>query len=173
MKISLSQIKSNNYITNIYLGTFLFSLSIFDVFLYSFLNINITSFLPENLSLFFPLIIGFIGLSFIRMEYSGIKIIDNLNKHINTSNFNALLTLIIIFALLKALPPALSWMILDANISGDTKQACTGTGACWTYIKVWFKRFMYGMYPNEMHWRINSAFILVCLLYTSDAADDS
>ena len=57
MKISLSQIKSNNYITNIYLGTFLFSLSIFDVFLYSFLNINITSFLPENLSLFFPLII--------------------------------------------------------------------------------------------------------------------
>ena len=73
------------------------------------------------------------------MEYSGIKIIDNLNKHINTSNFNALLTLIIIFALLKALPPALSWMVLDANISGDTKQACTGTGACWTYIKFGLK----------------------------------
>ena len=55
-------------------------------------------------------------------------------------------------------------MILDANISGDSREACTGTGACWTYIKVWFKRFMYGMYPNELHWRINAAFILVIVL---------
>ena len=55
-------------------------------------------------------------------------------------------------------------MILDANISGDTKQACTGTGACWTYIKVWFKRFMYGMYPNEQIWRVNLAFIFLVVL---------
>ena len=75
----------------------------------------------------------------------------SLNKNINTTNFNAFLTLFITFAILKAFPPALSWMVLDANISGDTKEACTGTGACWTYIKVWFKRFMYGMYPNELH----------------------
>ena len=164
MNISLSKIKTNNPITNIYIGSFLFSLAIFDVFVYSFFDLNITSFLPGNLNLFFPLIIGFIGLSFIRMEYSGIKLVDNINKHINPSNFNALLTLLIIFTVLKAIPPALSWMVLDANISGDTKAACTGTGACWTYIKVWFKRFMYGMYPNELHWRINSAFILVIAL---------
>ena len=152
MNISLSKIKTNNPITNIYIGSFLLSLAIFDVFVYSFFDLNITSFLPGNLNLFFPLIIGFIGLSFIRMEYSGIKLVDNINKHINPSNFNALLTLLIIFTVLKAIPPALSWMVLDANISGDTKAACTGTGACWTYIKVWFKRFMYGMYPNELIW---------------------
>ena len=164
MNISLSKIKTSNPITNIYIGSFLLSLAIFDVFVYSFFDLNITSFLPGNLNLFFPLIIGFIGLTFIRMEYSGIKLVDNINKHINPSNFNALLTLLIIFTVLKAIPPALSWMVLDANISGDTKAACTGTGACWTYIKVWFKRFMYGMYPNELHWRINSAFILVIAL---------
>ncbi len=162
--ISFNQIQSKNPLTNMYLGSFLLAISIFDVLIYAFFNTNILSFLPSKLSTFLPLVFGFIGLGIIRMEYSGIAILDKLNKNINTNNFNALLTLLIIFAFIKATPPSLSWMIFDANISGDTKEACTGTGACWTYIKVWFKRFMYGMYPNDLHWRINSAFILVIAL---------
>ena len=162
--ISFNQIQSKNPLTNMYLGSFLLTISIFDVSIYAFFNTNILSFLPSKLGTFLPLVLGFIGLGIIRMEYSGIAILDKLNKNINTNNFNALLTLLIIFALIKAAPPSLSWMIFDANISGDTKEACTGTGACWTYIKVWFKRFMYGMYPNDLHWRINSAFILVIAL---------
>ena len=161
MNLSLNRIKSQNQMTNIYIGSALLILSILDVFLNSFFRINISGSLPGNLSIFFPLILGFLGLSYLRTEYSGYKFLDSLNKNINTTNFNAFLTLFITFAILKAFPPALSWMVLDANISGDTKEACTGTGACWTYIKVWFKRFMYGMYPNELHWRINSAFLLV------------
>ena len=145
-------------------GTFLITISILDVFLNSFFRLNLISFLPSKVSFLTPFIIGMIGLNLIRIEYSGNKFLDTLNKNINTSNFNAALTLLIIFVIFKAIPPSLSWMILDANISGDTKEACTGTGACWTYIKVWFRRFMYGMYPNELHWRINSAFILVIAL---------
>ena len=147
-------------------GTFLTTISILDVFLNSFFRLNLISFLPSKVSFLTPFIIGMIGLNLIRIEYSGNKFLDILNKNINTSNFNAALTLLIIFVIFKAIPPSLSWMILDANISGDTKEACTGTGACWTYIKVWFRRFMYGMYPNEQHWRINTAFLLVIGLGT-------
>ena len=67
---------------------------------------------------------------------------------------------------IKSLPPLLSWFILDANIAGDTKDVCTGTGACWTYIKIWFNRFMYGMYPNAEQWRINLSFIALAFLGT-------
>ncbi len=163
---SLNFLKSNkqNFYYFLYLGLFLFSISILDVAINAFLKINVTSFLPGILSIFLPLILGFVGLNFIRTEYSGIKSLDIVNKNINTNNFNAILTLLIIFAIIKAAPPSLSWMIFDANISGDTKEACTGTGACWTYVKVWFRRFMYGMYPNDLHWRINLAFILVIAL---------
>ena len=164
MNLSLNRIKSQNQMTNIYIGSALLILSILDVFLNSFFRINISGSLPGNLSIFFPLILGFLGLSYLRTEYSGYKFLDSLNKNINTTNFNAFLTLFITFAILKAFPPALSWMVLDANISGDTKEACTGTGACWTYIKVWFKRFMYGMYPNAEQWRINLSFIALALL---------
>ena len=146
------------------IGSFLVLVSLIDVISNAFLKINLTSFLPGSLTTLFPLIIGLIGLNMMRIDYSGNKTLDLLNKNINTNNFNALLTLLILFSIIKALPQSLSWMILDATISGDSKDACTGTGACWTYIKVWFRRFMYGMYPNEFHWRINTAFILVIAL---------
>ena len=150
--------------TNLYLGSLLVLITLIDVFINSFFNINLTGFLPGSISLFLPLVLGTYGLYLIRNDYTGLKYLDILNKNVNTSNFNAVLTLLIIFLIIKAIPPSMSWMILDANISGDSRDACTGTGACWTYIKVWFKRFMYGMYPNELHWRINWAFILVIAL---------
>ena len=151
-------------LTNLYLGSTLILICIIDVTFNSFLKINITNFLPSSISFFLPLILGTFGLYIIRSDYTGLRYIDILNKNVNTTNFNAILTLLILFTIIKSIPPSLSWMILDANISGDSRDACTGSGACWTYIKVWFKRFMYGMYPNELHWRINIAFILVIAL---------
>ena len=151
----------NTYLT---IGLIFISYSIIDVFLNSFFKINITSFLPSLLSFLLPLIFGFIGLYLIRIEYSGVKKLDIINKNINTNNFNAILTLFIIFVIIKSLPPLLSWFIIDANFAGDTKEACTGTGACWTYIKIWFRRFMYGMYPNAEQWRINLSFISLAAL---------
>ena len=163
-KINLLSPDKNNLYTYLYVGGFLFFISIFDVSLNSFFSINLTSFLPGSLSFILPLILGFMGLHLIRIEYSGIKMLDLINKNINTNSFNAFLSLVIIFVIIKSLPPILSWFILDANIAGDSKDVCTGTGACWTYIKIWFNRFMYGMYPNAEQWRINLSFISLAFL---------
>ena len=50
------------------------------------------------MSYFLPLILGFIGLYLIRIEFSGINNLDILNKNINSNNFNALLTLFTIYS---------------------------------------------------------------------------
>ncbi len=163
-KLNFLKPDRQNLNTYLYMGSFLFFISLFDVFLTSFFKINITSFLPSTLSFLLPLIFGVIGLHLIRIEFSGIKKLDLINKNINTNNFNAFLTLFIIFAIIKSIPPILSWFIIDANIAGDTKEACTGSGACWTYIKIWLRRFIYGMYPNDLQWRINISFILLIAL---------
>ncbi len=154
--------KRDNFQTYLIVGLSLVSISILDVFTRSFFSINFTSFLPGSISFIFPIILGLAGLQMIRLEYSGIKRLDILNKSVNNNTFNAGLTLLIIFFILLIIPPSINWMILDANISGDSREACATTeGACWTYIKVWFRRFMYGLYPNEFHWRINTAFIVL------------
>ena len=163
-KINLIRPSKDNLQSNLYLGSFLVGISLLDIFLNSFFKVNFTSFLPSILSFILPFVLGMLGLHLIRIEFSGIKNLDRLDKNINTNNFNAALTLLIIFLIIKAIPPVMNWMILDANISGDSKDACTGSGACWTYIKVWFKRFMYGMYPNEQIWRVNLAFIFLIFL---------
>ena len=160
-KINLLKPDNNNLSLFLALGVVFFAIGIFDFYLSNFLNLNITSFLPRVINFFTPLIFAVIGLHFIRIEFSGIKILDNINKNINTSNFNAALSVSIILLIIFALPPLLNWLILDANFTGDTKEACTGGGACWVYIKVWFNRFMYGMYPNAEQWRVNVTFIAV------------
>ena len=163
-KLNLLKPDLNNLNIYIYTASFLFCISILDVFLNSFFTINITSFLPDFINFILPLLLGLIALHLIRIEFTGIKNLDLLNKHINTNNFNAFLTLIIIFVIIKSVPPIMSWFIIDANIAGDTKDACTGTGACWTYIKIWLRRFVYGMYPNAEQWRINLSFISLIAL---------
>ena len=94
-KINFLKPDKSNLNTFLYLGSFLFFISILDVFLNSFYKVNLTGFLPDSLSFVLPLILGFSGLFFIRIELSGIKQLDLINKHINTSNFNAILSLLI------------------------------------------------------------------------------
>ena len=154
----------NNLNTSLSIGLPLVVLGFIDFFGNIFLNTNITEFLPNTLSYFFPLIAGTIGLYFIRIEYSGIEILDKFNKRVNSTSFNAVLTLLIIFVLSKYTPPLLNWLFFDADFIGSAKEDCTSDGACWVFVKVWFKRFMYGMYPNPEQWRINVAFLILFAL---------
>jgi general L-amino acid transport system permease protein len=156
--------KSNLFLS---LGIILILLSIIDVILNSFLETNITSILPRWLNFFTPLFFGFVGLHYIRIEFSGNKTLDSLNKNINSNWFNAVLTLLIIFVLIKNIPPLLSWLFIDADFIGTSKEECTREGACWIFVNVWLKRFMYGLYPNPEIWRINLSFLMLIGLVIS------
>ena len=162
--IHLLKPKKEKLNTFLGIGIPLLALSFIDFFGNTFLDTNLTSFLPNTLSYFFPIILGTLGLYFIRIEYSGIRLLDSFNKNVNSSTFNAILTLLIIFILFKYIPPLLNWLIFDADFAGSTKQDCTSDGACWVFVKVWFKRFMYGMYPNPEQWRINTSFFILFVL---------
>jgi general L-amino acid transport system permease protein len=151
----------DNIKTYLPIGAVLVILSLLDVFINAFFSYNLLSFLPSQISYFSPLIIGFVGLYLIRIEFSGISSLDLLNKNINSSNFNAVLSLLTLFILIKSIPPLLNWFVLDANFVGNSKEDCTGDGACWVFIKVWFNRFMYGLYPDAEQWRINTAFLIL------------
>ena len=100
-KLTILTPDKKNLQAYLYTGILLFFISIIDVSLSSFFNINLTSFLPGFISFILPLVLGFIGLHLIRIEYSGIKQLDLLNKNINTNSFNAFLSLIIIFVIIN------------------------------------------------------------------------
>ena len=121
MKIFIKHNKEN-ITTFVGLGSSLIFIGFIDLLANTFLSINFTGFLPSNLSFFTPLILATLGLYFIRIEFSGNKLLDRVNTNFNSNNFNADLTLLVIFALIKYVPPLLNRFIIDANFVGKAKK---------------------------------------------------
>lgn len=68
---------------------------------------------------------------------------------------SAFITLAIIALIYAAGWPLLKWAVLNATWSGTTRNDCTGSGACWVFIRQRFGQFMYGLYPVEERWRVD------------------
>jgi len=73
---------------------------------------------------------------------------------------NTILTILAVLFLLWLVPPIIDWAFISADWSGDNRDACTREGACWVFIKVWFRQLMYGRYPVDEIWRINFAYFI-------------
>jgi len=164
MKINLIKPNKENLNTFVTIGSIIILVAFFDFLANTFLGVNFTGFLPAGLSYFTPIILGVVGLHLIRIEFSGNRLLDKINTNFNSSNFNAFLSLLVIFVLIKYIPALFNWFIFDADFAGNTKQDCTSGGACWVFVKVWLNRFIYGMYPDTEQWRINTAFFMLFAL---------
>jgi general L-amino acid transport system permease protein len=84
-------------------------------------------------------------------------------RNLFSSVSNTILTILVVGLLGLIVPPTFDWMITHATWAGETKGACTGDGACWTFIKVRLANFSYGTYPPDGRWRINLVGALLVL----------
>jgi len=82
--------------------------------------------------------------------------------------FNTLLTILVVYVLVKILPPLFKWAIINSlwNSSGAD---CKGIGgACWSVVVKNLRYIMFGFFPYEEHWRpFLSVIILIGLLFVS------
>lgn len=83
-----------------------------------------------------------------------------LKENLFSSPLNVLMTFMGIGFLMLIIPPIVQWAYTDATFAGDTRDACTGSGACWVFIGAKLDMFLYGFYPAEEIWRLNLAFAL-------------
>jgi general L-amino acid transport system permease protein len=86
-----------------------------------------------------------------------------LRQNLFSSPFNTILTLLCLWLLYEIVPPFVEWAFINANFAGDSREACVGGGACWVFVKARFSQFMYGFYPVDQRWRINTAFVILIL----------
>ncbi len=87
-----------------------------------------------------------------------------LRENLFSGPVNTLVTILALYFLYLVIPPVFDWLFLSANWQGETRDACTNSGACWVFIIQRFEQFMYGFYPENLHWRPNLAGILLVLL---------
>ncbi|GAU82023.1 amino acid ABC transporter permease [Bosea sp. BIWAKO-01] len=69
----------------------------------------------------------------------------------------AALTVILALGIAWVAVPLIRWALIDATWSGTTRNDCTGSGACWVFIRARFGQFMYGLYPVDERWRADLA----------------
>jgi general L-amino acid transport system permease protein len=77
------------------------------------------------------------------------------------SVLNTALTIIVVVLAVVIVPPLFRWSVTQASLFGATRAACTGDGACWTFIRVRLPLFFYGRYPGSEYWRVDLAGILL------------
>jgi general L-amino acid transport system permease protein len=91
----------------------------------------------------------------------GALAIEWVRRNLFGSVLNTLLTLLVLALAALILPPLFRWGIAQASLSGVSRAACTGDGACWTFIRVRLPLFFYGRYPSSEYWRVDLAGILL------------
>jgi general L-amino acid transport system permease protein len=86
--------------------------------------------------------------------------------------FNAITTLVIVYALWQWLPPFVGWAFLDAVWQPGDSAACrraAGEGACWAFIGEKHRFILFGTYPYEQHWRPGLACLILVALWAASA----
>ncbi|MBL4740506.1 MAG: amino acid ABC transporter permease [Sneathiella sp.] len=87
-------------------------------------------------------------------------VIGWLRQNLFSNWLSSVLTIVAIYIAWQAMSSLISYSFINANFVGATKEDCTGTGACWVFIKARFGQNMYGFYPEDERWRVNIGYVL-------------
>lgn len=86
---------------------------------------------------------------------TGLKPFRWMRKNLFATPLDALVTLATIGLIAWVTPAIVNWMFIDATFLGTAREACTGEGACWVFVRARFSQFFYGFYPETELWRVN------------------
>ncbi|WP_342320639.1 amino acid ABC transporter permease [Kosakonia sp. BYX6] len=77
-----------------------------------------------------------------------------LHRHLFSSVFQTLLTLLLLTVLVLVGAALLRWGVIDAvGFSGTVEQCRAATGACWAVIGEKYRPILFGLYPYNEQWR--------------------
>jgi len=92
-----------------------------------------------------------------------------LRPNLVSSPFNVALTLLCLLVIAWVMPPLIRFLLIDANWSGNDREACLPSpanphpGACWAFVRVWLSYFIYGFYPIGQRWRVDLFFTALAI----------
>lgn len=93
-----------------------------------------------------------------------------LRANLFNSPLNAALTLLVLYALVKVVPPLVEWAIVDASVRAPNQAACAAKGgACWAFVAAWYRFILFGRFPYDQQWRPAIVVVLLIALVVASA----
>jgi general L-amino acid transport system permease protein len=92
-----------------------------------------------------------------------------LRANLFNTPFNGALTLLLLYAAVRTVPPVFDWAVAKASVGAPNEAACAAQGgACWAFIVTWYRFILFGRFPHDEQWRPAIAvLLLVALLLAS------
>ncbi|MGE4299463.1 MAG: amino acid ABC transporter permease [Desulfovibrionaceae bacterium] len=84
---------------------------------------------------------------------------------------NSLLTVVCVALLARAVPPLVSWALVNANWLGGPEGCAGADGACWAFIGAKLRVLMVGTYPQEYLWRPVATGVLLAGVVAATVSD--
>lgn len=84
--------------------------------------------------------------------------------------FNSLLTLLILYVLIRTVPGIIDWSLSRATWDGDAAACRAAGGACWAFLAEKWRFILFGTFPDDQHWRPTLAMlsIIATLVVSAD-----
>ncbi len=95
---------------------------------------------------------------------SAVGVVGWLKKNLFATPLDSLLTLVALAFLYWTVPRLIEWALINADWLGTTREDCSRQGACWVFVIVRIKQFLFGFYPASEYWRVVLSFSLVGFL---------
>ncbi|BBG31215.1 amino acid ABC transporter permease [Zymobacter palmae] len=83
-----------------------------------------------------------------------------LRTRLFSSPINSVITLVLLYLVVRSVWAVFSWAFLNASWLGDSSAACTSGGACWPFVTSRIGQLVYGFYPEVERWRVAVAFVI-------------
>jgi general L-amino acid transport system permease protein len=92
-----------------------------------------------------------------------------LRRNFFQSWWQGVITLLLVYFILKVLQSLIDWAFIDAVWRPDPRACRAGEGACWGFIADKHRFILFGTYPFEQHWRPALASVLLIALWIASA----
>lgn len=77
-----------------------------------------------------------------------------LRSRLFSSPLNAILTVLMLWLLLMAVPALFEWLFVKPDFAATTAQQCQATGGyCWAFVAEKHRLILFGIYPYDEQWR--------------------
>ncbi|WP_417832896.1 ABC transporter permease subunit [Thalassospira xiamenensis] len=94
------------------------------------------------------------------------NLLRRIQKRCFNSIGNSLLTISVLVLIYYVAKSFLDWAVFNAVWNAATRRECmdiSPDGACWAGVIDWFNGLIYGRYPDEEQWRVNSGVVMALL----------
>ncbi|MEW6670580.1 MAG: amino acid ABC transporter permease [Thermodesulfobacteriota bacterium] len=104
----------------------------------------------------------------IKPPLASVGVIGWVKANLFNGVFNSALTIVILFALWKIIPPFVRWAFVDSLWMSSGEECRSAGGACWSVISSNIRFIIFGFFPPDEQWRpLLAMIILVGLLFYS------